>query len=236
MSSNIVKPEVADQVSAGLFMMTPNQDYDFSAEVYYRHINNVLDYRDGKSFASEIEIERLMLAGKGKGYGIELSARKNNGRLTGWIGYTLSWSKTKIDGINQGRWYDANNDRRHDINIVAMYHLNKRWNLSASWVYNSGQAFTAPSGKYMIEDNWIYYYTERNGYRAPDYHHLDVSAVWSKRYRSRTHQLVFGIYNLYNRYNPFLINFEDGEYGAGTKAKQYSLFGIVPSVSFNINF
>ena len=236
MSSNIVKPEVADQVSAGLFMMTPNQDYDFSAEVYYRHINNVLDYRDGKSFASEIEIERLMLAGKGKGYGIELSARKNNGRLTGWIGYTLSWSKTKIDGINQGCWYDANNDRRHDINIVAMYHLNKRWNLSASWVYNSGQAFTAPSGKYMIEDNWIYYYTERNGYRAPASHHLDVSAVWSKKYRNRTHQLVFGIYNLYNRYNPFLINFEDGEYGAGTKAKQYSLFGIVPSVSFNINF
>lgn len=236
MSSNIVEPEVADQVSAGFFMMTPNQDYDFSAEAYYRYINNVLDYRDGKSFASEIEIERLMLAGKGKGYGIELSARKNNGRLTGWIGYTLSWSKTKIDGINQGRWYDANNDRRHDINIVAMYHLNKRWNLSASWVYNSGQAFTAPSGKYMIEDNWIYYYTERNGYRAPASHHLDVSAVWSKKYRNRTHQLVFGIYNLYNRYNPFLINFEDGEYGAGTKAKQYSLFGIVPSVSFNVNF
>ena len=236
MSSNIVKPEVADQMSAGFFMMTPEQDYDFSAEVYYRHINNVLDYRDGKSFASEIEIERLMLAGKGKGYGIELSARKNNGRLTGWIGYTLSWSKTKIDGINQGRWYDANNDRRHDINIVAMYRLNKRWNLSASWVYNSGQAFTAPSGKYMIEDNWIYYYTERNGYRAPASHHLDVSAVWSKKYRNRTHQLVFGIYNLYNRYNPFLINFEDGDYGAGTKAKQYSLFGIVPSVSFNVNF
>ena len=236
MSSNIVDPEVADQVSGGFFVMTPSQDYDFSVEAYYRQINNVLDYRDGKSFASEIEIERLMLAGKGKGYGFEFSARKNNGKLTGWIGYTLSWSKTKIDGINQGRWYDANNDRRHDINIVAMYKLNKRWSFSASWVFNSGQAFTAPSGKYMIEDNWIYYYTERNGYRAPDSHHLDVSAVWSKKYKNRTHQLVFGIYNLYNRYNPFLINFEDGEYGAGTKAKQYSLFGIVPSVSFNIKF
>ena len=236
MSSNIVEPEVADQVSGGVFVMTPNQDYDFSAEAYYRQIDNVLDYRDGKSFASEIEIERLMLAGKGKGYGIEMSARKNNGKLTGWIGYTLSWSKTQIDGINQGRWYDANNDRRHDINIVAMYHLNKRWNLSASWVFNSGQAFTAPSGKYMVEDNWVYYYTERNGYRAPDMHHLDVSATWTKRYRNRTHKLVFGIYNLYNRYNPFLINFEDGDYGAGTKAKQFSLFGIVPSVSFNIKF
>ena len=236
MSSNLVKPEVADQISGGVFMMTPDQDYDFSLEAYYRHINNVLDYRDGKSFASEIEIERLVLAGEGKGYGIEVSARKNNGRLTGWIGYTLSWSKTKIDGINQGHWYDANNDRRHDINIVAQYRLNPRWSFSASWVYNSGQAFTAPSGKYMIEDNWIYYYTERNGYRAPASHHLDVSAVWSKRYGRRTHQLVFGVYNLYNRYNPFLINFDDGENGARTKATQYSLFGIVPSVSFNIKF
>lgn len=236
MSSNIVEPEVADQVSTGFFMMTADQCYDFSIEAYYRQINHVLDYRDGKSFASEIEIERLMLSGKGKGYGVELSARKNNGRLTGWIGYTLSWSKTKIDGINQGCWYDANNDRRHDINVVAMYRLNKRWSFGASWVFNSGQAFTAPSGKYMLEDNWIYYYTERNGYRAPDYHHLDVSATWTKHYKNRTHQLVFGIYNLYNRYNPFLINFEDGEYGAGTKAKQYSLFGIVPSVSFNIRF
>ena len=236
MSSNIVKPEVADQISGGVFVMTPSQDYDFALEAYFRHINNTLDYRDGKSFASEIEIERLMLSGEGRGYGVELSARKNNGRLTGWIGYTLSWSKTKIDGINQGRWYDANNDRRHDINIVAMYRFSKQWMASASWVFNSGQAFTAPSGKYMIEDNWIYYYTERNGYRAPDMHHLDVSATWSKRYRNRTHQLVFGIYNLYNRYNPFLINFEDGEYGSGTKATQYSLFGIVPSVSFNIKF
>ena len=234
MSSNIVKPEVANQVSAGLFMMTPSQDYDFSIEGYYRQINHVLDYRDGKSFASEIEIERLMLEGKGKGYGVELSARKNNGRLTGWVGYTLSWSKTKIDGINQGRWYDANNDRRHDVNIIAIYHLNKRWQLSASWVFNSGQAFTAPSGKYIIEDNWVYYYTERNGYRAPSVHHLDVSASWTKRYRNRTHQLVIGVYNLYNRYNPFLIDFEDGNYGAGTKAKQYSLFGIVPSIRFNI--
>ena len=210
--------------------------YDFAMEVYYRHIDNVLDYRDGKTFSSEIEIERLTLPGKGKGYGIELSGHKNNGRLKGWASYTLSWSKTKIEGVNNGQWYDANNDRRHDINIVALYQLSKRWSLSASWIFNSGQAFTAPSGKYQIEDNWLYYYTERNGYRAPDYHHLDVSAVWSKRYRNRTHQLVFGLYNLYNRYNPYLINFEDGENGNGTRAMQYSLFGIVPSVSFNIKW
>ncbi len=235
-SSNIIKPEIADQVSAGVFVMTEDQKYDFSVEGYYRKIDNVLDYRDGKSFSSEIEIERLILSGEGKSYGAEFCARKNLGRLTGWISYTLAWSKTRIDGINNGEWYDANNDRRHDITIVGAYKLTDYWTLNAAWVFNSGQAFTAPSSKYQIIDNWIYYYAERNGYRAPDYHRLDVSASWTKQGKRVTRQWVFGIYNLYNRYNPFLINFEDGDNGARTRAVQYSLFGIVPSVSFNIKF
>ncbi len=236
LSSNIVEPEIADQISLGIFAATPDQAYDVSLEGYYRKVDHVLDYRDGKSFSSEIEIERLILPGEGKGYGAELAIRKNTGKLTGWLAYTLSWSKTRIQGVNGGRWYDANNDRRHDISIVGMYQLSKRWTLNSAWVFNTGQAFTAPSGKYQIEDNWIYYYAERNGYRAPDYHRLDVSAVWSKRYRRSTHEWVFSIYNLYNRYNPYLINFEDSENGARTKAVQYSLFGIVPSVAFNIKF
>ena len=243
MSSNIVEPEIADQWSGGFYVMTAEQDYDLSLEAYYRKIQNVLDYRDGKSFSSEIEIERLTLAGDGKSYGVELCLRKNTGRLTGWLAYTLSWSRTRIDGINGGRWYDANNDRRHDINIVGTFRLNKRWTFNAAWVFNSGQAFTAPSGKYQIIDNWTYYYAERNGYRAPDYHRLDVSAGWSSGKRKETgekrkveKEWVFGIYNIYNRYNPYLINFEDSEDGARTSAKQYSLFGIVPSVAFNIHF
>ena len=236
LSSNIVKPEIADQISLGLFAATADQAYDVSLEGYYRKVDNVLDYRDGKSFSSEIEIERLILPGEGKGYGAEFAFRKNTGKLTGWLAYTLSWSKTRIPGVNGGRWYDANNDRRHDISVVAMYRLGKRWMLNGTWVFNTGQAFTAPSGKYQIEDNWIYYYAERNGYRAPDYHRMDISAVWTKRYRRSTHEWVFSIYNLYNRYNPYLINFEDSENGARTKAKQYSLFGIVPSVAFNIKF
>ena len=237
-SSNLVKPEVADQVSLGLFIMTPSQDYDFSLEGYYRHVDNVLDYRDGISFASAIEIERLVLAGEGRGYGAELCARKNTGRLTGWFSYTLSWSKTRIDGISEGQWYNANNDRRHDVNIVARYKLSPTWTLNATWIFNSGQALTAPSAKYQIIDNYIYYYAERNGYRAPDYHRLDISATWEKKIcKGRlTREWAFGIYNLYNRYNPYLITFEDSQYGRGTKAKQYSLFGIVPSVSFNLKF
>ena len=235
MSSNIIKPEVADQVSGGFFLMTPSQMYDFSIEGYYRHINNALDYRDGKTFSSEIEIERLILPGEGKGYGVELTARKNGGKLTGWMNYTLSWSKTRVDGVNGGKWYNANNDRRHDINIVAMYRLSRRWTLSAAWVFNTGQAFTAPSGKYQIEGNWIFYYTERNGYRAPDYHHLDIGAVWKRQNKHTTVEWAFSIYNLYNHYNPYLINFEDRS-KSGTSAVQYSLFGIVPSVAFNIKF
>ncbi len=237
-SSNLVKPELADQVSLGVFAMTPSQAYDFSLEGYYRHVENVLDYRDGISFSSAIEIERLVLAGEGRGYGAELCARKNTGRLTGWLSYTLSWSQTRIPGISQGEWYDANNDRRHDINIAATYKLSPTWTLSATWVFNSGQAFTAPSAKYQIVDNYIYYYAERNGYRAPDYHHLDINATWSKKIaRGRlTREWSFGIYNIYNHYNPFLIRFEDSQYGRGTKAKQYSLYGIVPSVAFNLKF
>lgn len=233
-SSNLIKPELADHISMGVFYMVPSGMYDFSIEGYYRHVDNVLDYRDGISFGSAIEIERLVLAGEGRGYGLELSAHKNNGRLTGWLSYTLAWSRTRIDGINGGRWYDANNDRRHDINVAVSYRLTPSWVLNGVWVFNSGQAFTAPSAKYEIIDNYIYYYAERNGYRAPDYHRLDVSATWTKRTsKGRTREWVFGIYNLYNRYNPYLIRFEDSTSGKRTKATQYSLFGIVPSISFN---
>ena len=237
-STNLIRPEIADQLSLGAFYMTPTQQYDFSVEGYFRHVKNVLDYRDGISFASAIEIERLVLSGEGRGYGVELCARRNTGRLTGWIGYTLAWSQTRIPGISQGHWYDANNDRRHDINIVASYRLNAAWTLNATWTYNSGQAFTAPSAKYQVVDNYIYYYAERNGYRAPDYHRLDIGATWTKpiSHGRLTREWAFGIYNLYNRYNPWLIRFTDSQYGRGTKATQYSLFGIVPSVSFNLKW
>lgn len=237
MSSNILRPQVAGQVSAGLFASTPSSAYDFSVEAYYRHIDNVPDYRDGKSFSSEIEIERLVLAGQGRAYGTEWLARKNSGRLTGWIAYTLSWSKSKVPGINHGRWYTAGNDRRHDIDIAAKYRLSPRWTLHATWMFNTGQAFTAPSGKYVLEDNYIYYYAERNGYRAPAYHRMDVGAAWSRpAKRGGKREIVIGIYNVYNHYNPYLIRFEDGSDGARTRAVQYSLFGILPSVAYHVEF
>ena len=237
MTSNIVSPEQADQVAAGWTGLTANGDYDFSVEAYYKDIRHVYDYRDGKSFYSEIEIERLLLGGKGRAYGLEFCAHKNKGRLTGWLSYTLSWSENKIDGINGGRWYTATNDRRHDIALVGMYQLSDRWELSAAWRYNTGQALTAPSAKYEVDGHTYYYYAERSGYRAPAYHRLDLSATYSRRTAKTTQQWAFGLYNAYNRYNPYVISFEnDDEKPSGTKTVQTSLFGIIPSVSFTLKY
>ncbi|MCC8173000.1 MAG: TonB-dependent receptor, partial [Odoribacter sp.] len=237
MTSNIVKPQLADQVSLGYITVTENDRYEFSVESYYKKTRNVLDYKDGKSLLSEIEIERLLLSGKGRAYGLEFYARKNLGRLTGWVAYTLSWSENKIDGINNDKWYTAGNDRRHDISVVGMYDLSDKWQLAATWVYNTGQALTAPSAKYELNGETYYYYAERNGYRAPTYHRLDVSATRTKKKGRYEQEWSFGIYNLYNQYNPYIIRFEnDDKKPSGTKTMQYSLFGFLPSVSYTFKF
>lgn len=237
MTSNIVAPEQADQIALGWAGITKNGEYDFSAEAYYKNIRNVYDYRDGKLFYSEIEIERLILGGKGRAYGLELCAHKNKGLLTGWVSYTLSWSDNKIEGINGGKWYTASNDRRHDLSVVGMYKLSNTWEVAATWHYNTGQALTAPSGKYDMSGSTFYYYHERNGYRAPACHRLDISATYTKKHGRATHIWSFGIYNAYNHYNPYVIQFlNDDDKPSGTKVEQTSLFGIIPSVSFTIKY
>ena len=237
MTSNIVRPERADQVAMGWTGITHGGDYDFSAETYYKRISNVYDYRDGKSAFSEIEMERLLLGGRGRAYGLELCAHKNTGRLTGWLSYTLSWSENKIEGINQGRWYTAANDRRHDISLVGIYQLSAAWELSGTWRYNTGQALTAPSAKYEVDGTTCYYFAERNGYRAPAYHRLDISATHTRKLRRATRVWSFGLFNAYRHYNPYVIRFEnDDEKPTGTKAVQTSLFGIIPSVSFTLKY
>ena len=237
MTSNILHPEQADQVALGWNTITATQKYDFSAEAYYKVIKNVYDYRDGKSFHSEIEIERLLLGGKGRAYGLELCLHKNTGRLTGWASYTLSWSENKINGINNGDWYTASNDRRHDLCLVGIYQATPRWELSALWRYTTGQALTVPNAKYEIDGTTYYYYAERNGYRAPAYHRLDISAAHTRQMRHSKHIWSFGVYNAYCRYNPYVIQFEnDTSRPTGTKATLTALFGIVPSVSFTVQY
>lgn len=237
MSSNILKPEVSDQFAVGYIALTPSHDYEFSAEAYYKKIDNVYDYRDGTLFNTAIEIESLILGGEGRSYGAEFSAKKSVGQFTGWIGYTLSWVETKIEGINNGAWYRASNDRRHDITAVAIYDFRGNWSASANFVYNTGQAFTVPSAKYEIGGNTYYYYADRNNYSTPDYHRLDISFTNSKDKGKYTRQWSFGLYNAYNRYNTYMIYFEENEESAtGSDAIQYSLFGIIPSISYGIKF
>lgn len=242
MSSNNIRPEIANQVSVGFTQLLGKGAYELTAEAYYKSLDNVLDYRDGKALGSEVEAERIVLGGEGRSYGLELLARKNSGRLTGWASYTLSWTENKIPGINEGRWYTASNDRRHDVSIAVMYDINKHWQASATWTYLSGQAMTAPCAKYDINGETIYFYNERNGYRAPAYHRLDLSATYKRQHTTRRgrkweSEWAFGVYNAYHRYNPYVISFKNNSNRpTGTAATLTALFGILPSVSYNFRF
>ncbi len=236
-TSAYIKPEYAWQYSLGYTGTTDNGMWEWSAEGYYKDMRNVYDYRSGVTIFSSINLEQLILGGKGRSYGMELMLRKNSGRLTGWISYTLSKTRTKIDGINDNRWYDASNDRRHDLNVVAMYDLTDRWSLSASFLYASGQALSVPDAKYQLSGGTVYYYSQRNSYRTPATHRLDVSATYRHVGRKLTYEWTFGIYNLYNHYNPYMIYFENcPENPSGTRAVQYSMYGLVPSVSYTLKF
>lgn len=237
-SSNNVKPQVADQVSVGYFRNFGNNMYEFSVEPYYKAMRNQIDFKDNAKFDRNDDIETELLFGKGRAYGIEFLLKKRTGRLTGWIGYTLSRSEKKIDGINNDKWYAARQDRTHDISIVGMYDLNKKWSLSAAWVYYTGNAVTYPSGKYTIDDKVIVYYNERNGYRAPAYHRLDLGATCIlKKTKKFYSELAFSLYNAYGRENAYMIDFRTNDDDPSkSSAYQYSLFRFVPSVSWNFKF
>lgn len=237
-SSNNIKPQIADQISIGYFRNFANNMFEFSIEAYYKSMKNQLDFKDGADIEGYDVIETELLSGKGRSYGIELSLKKRLGRFTGWIGYTLAKSEKKIDGINENKWYNAFQDRTHDISIVGMYELNHKWTLSAAWVYYTGNAISYPSGKYQINGKDIMYYAERNGYRMPAYHRLDIGATCVLKKTSKFYsELVFGLYNAYGRENAYMIEFRTNTDDPDkTTAYQYSLFRFVPSVSWNFKF
>ncbi|WP_036602472.1 TonB-dependent receptor [Olivibacter sitiensis] len=238
-STNVVKPEVSDQFALGYYRNLAGNRYELNVETYYKTMQNQIDYRDGADvYNGNNAIETELLYGKGRAYGIEWLLRKKSGRLSGWISYTLSKTERQIDGINNGEWYNARQDRTHDIAIVAMYQLNKKWTLSANWVYYTGDAITFPAGKYIIDDQTTYYYTQRNGYRMPDYHRLDLGATWQLKQKKRwSSELSFSLYNAYGRENAYVIEFQDSKDDPNrTVANQISLFRFIPSVSYNFKF
>lgn len=237
-SSNNVKPELCNLYTLGYFRNFNEDKFEFSTEVYYKQLYNQVDYRDGADLQFNEYLEGELLYGKGRAYGIEFLLRKNAGRFNGWISYTLSRTERKIDQVNQNQWYNARQDRTHDLSLVGIFTLNPKWSFSATWIYYTGNAVTFPSGKYAINNQVVNYYTERNGYRMPAYHRLDLSATLITRKTARFESSWnFSLYNTYGQENAYVITFETNEDDPSkTQAVQTTLFKFVPAITYNFKF
>lgn len=236
--SNNLKPLVAGQVSAGYFRNFMGNGIETSAELYYKKMKNTSDFEDGADIIFDEHIESQILKGEGRSYGIELYIKKKYGKLSGWISYTIARTENRTEEINNNEWYPFKYDKTHDISLVSLLKVGSRITLSGIWVYSTGNAVTFPSGRYIINNIPVPFYSERNGYRMPSYHRLDLGLTISGRNRGKfKSQLDFSVYNVYNRYNAYMISFRESETVRGaTEAVRLSLFGIVPSVSYNFRF
>lgn len=242
-----VAPQRSEQIAFGMAKSVAQNRYDLSLEGYYKRMNNLITYRDGASylFQNGETWENKVISGDGESYGLELFLNKKQGKITGWLGYTLSWTYHWFEAIDQGRAFPFRYDRRHDISLLMSYHLPKDRTLSATFVYNTGNAVSIPTARYqgVPPSGWEYegYYQnafndwllldQRNNFRMPAYHRLDISyqrIKQKKRERQRT--WIFSLYNAYNRLNPYFL------YEANGKLKQYSLFPIIPSVTYRLEF
>lgn len=233
-----IKPEIADQYSLGYAKNFKDNNYELGVEVYYKDMQNLLDYKDAADIITTPDVESQLLYGKGRAYGIEVIAKKKSGKLTGWISYTLSKTERLIDGINNNQWYNAKQDRTHDLSVVGIYQLNQYWSLSGVFIYNTGNAVTFPTGKYNIGAQTIFQYSDRNANRMPVNHRLDFSATYEKakkgRYQSSWN---FSLYNVYGRQNAYSIEFKDDPNDpTRTQSEQTALFRWVPSVTYNFKF
>lgn len=233
-----IKPEIADQLSLGYTNNFGDNSYELSTEVYYKYMKNQIDYRDGVDLNTTPDIESELLYGIGRAYGVEVLLKKKTGKLTGWVGYTLSKTERKINGINNGQWYNAKQDRTHDLSIVGIYELTKRWTLSGTFIYTTGNAVTFPTGKYQLNGQTIYQYSNRNADRMPATHRLDISATYERPAKKRFQSSwSFGLYNAYGRQNPYIMTFRENKNNSQKiDAVQTSLFRWIPSVTYNFKF
>lgn len=237
-NTNIIRPEISDQVSMGYYKDLAGGRWELTVETYYKTMQHQIDYRDGANIYTNEPIETQLLFGKGRAYGIEWLLKKRVGRFTGWLSYTLSKTERKIDSINNGQWYNARQDRTHDIALVGTYQLNKKWTISAVWIFYTGDAVTFPSGKYTVDGNVYFLYTKRNAYRMPSYHRLDLGATLQLKQRRRfSSELNFSLYNAYGRQNAYQITFRQSKDDPNkTEALRTSLFSFIPSISYNFKF
>lgn len=241
--TNNIKPLIADQVTLGYFRNFKENMYETSVEVYYKDLQNQLDYIDNASILLNEYLEADLVQGKGRAYGLELYAKKSKGKFNGWVSYTLSKTERKVVGISNNDWFLSKYDRTHNVNTVLIYDLNKRFSFSANFVLMTGTPATFPTAKVELQGYVIPYNTDnkRNNYRNTPYHRLDVGLTYNykKNERRRYKQsIVLSVYNAYNRRNAFSIYFRNNpDYPVNTEAVRYSVIGsIVPAITYNFKY
>ncbi len=241
MSNPNIKPQNADQVAAGYFHNIGDNAYELSAEVYYKKMHDAIDFKDHANLLLNEHFDGELRRGSAYSYGLELYARKQEGAFTGWVSYTLSKTRRKIEGINDGREYPTPYDRPHDLKIVSSYDITNRLNISANWVYATAMPYTVATDWAKHENLWYPVFSERNAVRLPgtDYHRLDISATWKNKPNKKLESSwTLSVYNAYNRHNLYSIVYEereDGTSGPPVMNKMY-LFGIIPTITWNFQF
>lgn len=246
-SGPYIKPQIVDQYAVGYFQNFKENEYSLEIESYFKLGKNRLDYIDGADLIGNRAIEQVLLNGKTEAYGLEFLFRKNEGNLTGWVAYTIARSLQQTvgrtaeeSGINNGEWYRTPHDRLHDLSVVANYEYSKKWSFNAAFVLQSGRPVTYPDGKYEFLGFQVPNYNKRNNYNMPAFHHLDISATYTptkNENRKWQSEWIFGIYNVYNRKNAASISFRTVEGSNNlTETTKLSIFGIVPSVTYNFKF
>ncbi len=245
-SGKFIKPQVADQYAIGYFRNLRNNNFSIEAEVYYKTVDGRVDYIDGAELIAQNTLETEILQGESRSYGLELLFRKNQGNLTGWLSYTLSKSEQRTPGgkagglgINSGEWYNTIYDRTHDVSITGNYKLSSKWSLGANFAFQTGRPVTYPNGQFTYNGLSVATYAGRNTSRLPKYHRLDFSATYTpgkNKDRRWNSEWVFSIYNVYNRSNAASMSFAQNEATGLNQASQTSIYGILPSVTYNFKF
>ncbi len=245
-SGKYVKPQILHQFAFGYFKTINDNTYNLEIETFYKTIKNRIDYVDGADLIANNAIEQVILNGKARAYGLEVLFRKNEGAFQGWIAYTLSKSEQQTQGrtpvetgINNGLWYNTPYNKTHDVSVTASYKLNEKWSFSSNFLFQTGLPATFPNGQYEYNGISVPIYEARNSSRIPNYHRLDVSAKYipkpnsDKKWKS---EWVIGLYNAYNRKNASSISFRENTMTGANEALKLSLFGIIPSISYNFKF
>lgn len=241
-STQFIPPQQAAQITAGYFKNFMNNGLETSVELYYKNLENQIDFLNGVlDIFDNTKIEDNIIIGSGQAFGAEFFLKKQMGKTTGWLSYTLSKTNRKFEEINNGESFAAKYDRVHDFSLTVNHKLNEKWNISAVFIYATGNAMTLPAGRYLIQGNVANHYTDVNSFRMPAYHRLDVSANYLLKKRGRFESSInFSIYNAYNNANPYFIYFQvEGnidEYYLSVKPKQVSLFPILPAITYSFKF